>query len=109
MKKKNTITIDELALMVKRGFDQTATKEDLMQCATKEDLMQCATKEDLMQCATKEDLMQLRTEMQDGFRGVNRRIDLLHEDISDLPDIREELKDHDGRLMRVERKVGHTT
>ena len=91
MKKKNTITIDELALMVKRGFDQTATKEDLMQCATKEDLMQ------------------LRTEMQDGFRGVNRRIDLLHEDISDLPDIREELKDHDGRLMRVERKVGHTT
>ncbi|MDP3779181.1 MAG: hypothetical protein Q8R30_04025 [bacterium] len=67
MKKKNTVTIDELALMVKRGFDQTATKKDLEQFATKEDLAQ------------------LRTEMQDGFRGVNRRIDLLHEDISDLP------------------------
>ncbi|MDP3779207.1 MAG: hypothetical protein Q8R30_04155 [bacterium] len=84
MKKK--ITIDDLALMVKHGFDQTATKKDL--------------EEGLAQLRT-----ELRTEMQDGFRGVNRRIDLLHEDISDLPDIREELKDHDKRLVRVERKV----
>ena len=50
MKKKNTVNIDELALMVKRGFDQTATKKDLEQFATKEGFAQ------------------LRTEMQDGFR-----------------------------------------
>lgn len=86
MKKKNTITIEDLALMVKRGFDDTATKKDL--------------EEGLTQLRT-----DLRTEMQEGFYSVNRRIDLLHEDISDLPDIREELKDHDQRLVRVERKV----
>lgn len=59
--------------------------------------------------ASKEDLQALRTEMKDGFFTVNRRIDLLHEDISDLPDIREEVKDHDERLARVERKVGLAT
>lgn len=32
------MTIDGLAAMVKRGFDQTVTKEDLKRFATKEDL-----------------------------------------------------------------------
>ncbi len=65
-----------------------------------------ASKEDLKAMASKEDLVQLRTEMQDGFHAVNRRIDLLREDISDLPEIREEIQEHGERLTRVERKVG---
>lgn len=52
----------------------------------------------------KKDLTQ---KMEEGFFAVNRRLDLLHEDISDFPAIREELKDHDERLVRVERKVGN--
>lgn len=72
------ITIEDLAVMVKHGFDTMATKEDLAH---------------------------LRTDMRDGFFAVNRRLDLLHEDISDLPDMREELRDHDKRLIQVERKV----
>lgn len=86
MKKKNTITIDKLALMIKHGFDQTATKNDL--------------EEGLTQLEEK-----MEEKMENGFYAVNRRIDLLHEDLSDIPDIRDELKDHDARLTRVERKV----
>ena len=37
---------------------------------------------------------------------MNHRIDLLHDDLSDLPDIRKEVQDLDQRLTRVERKIG---
>lgn len=60
-----------------------------------------ASKEDIAQLRT-----ELRTEMQNGFFAVNRRIDLLHEDLSDLPTMREELQDFRQRLKRVEQKVG---
>ena len=50
-------------------------------------------------------LDKLEQKVEEGFLAVNRRLDLLHDDISDLPAIREELKDHDERLVRVERKV----
>ena len=65
-----------------------------------------ATKDDLKQFTTKEDMAQLRTEMQAGFFTVNRRIDLLHEDLSDVPDIREAVQDHSKRIERLEQKVG---
>ena len=87
----NSMTIDDLAVMVKRGFDQTATKEDLKRFATKEDFHA------------------LERKMDAGFFAVNSRIDLLREDISDLPDIREAVQnipDIKERLVRVERKVG---
>ncbi|MEK7098934.1 MAG: hypothetical protein AAB916_00260 [Patescibacteria group bacterium] len=70
-----------------------------------------ASKEDVAQVGggvaeIREKMEHMHTEMRDGFHAVNRRIDLLHEDISDLPDIREEVRDHGERLTRVERKVG---
>lgn len=106
MAKKN-ITIEDLAVMVKHGFDevherfdQTATKADLL--VVKKDIM--VVKKDIM--VVKKDIHQLGQKMDEGFFAVNRRIDLLHEDISDLPIIREELKDLDERLFRVEQKVG---
>ena len=74
---KKKITIEDLARMVSGGFTEIEKKVE-----------------------------QSRIETQDGLRAVNRRIDLLREDLSDLPDIREELKDHDERLTHVERKVG---
>ena len=80
--------------------------------ATKDDLKQFATKDDLQalraEMATKSDLAQLRTEMHDGFFAVHRRIDLLHDDLSDLPDIREAVQDHSKRIERLEQKVGLT-
>ena len=81
------ITIENLATMVKRGFDNIEAR--------------MATKDDLQ--AMREEMT---TKMDDGFRGVHRRIDLLVEDLSDLPDMREELMDLGKRMDRVERKVG---
>ena len=85
--------------MVKRGFDQTATKEDLKPFATKDDLKDLATKAELARVEQKVD---------DGFRAVNSRLDLIREDIADLPHIREEPQDLRQRLVLVEKKVGLT-
>ena len=96
------MTIDDLAVMVKHGFDEVHTRLD--QCATKEDLKQFATKEDIHFLEQK-----LEQKMDAGFFAVNSRIDSLREDISDLPDIREAVQDvqnMDERLVRVERKLG---
>lgn len=87
MAKKN-ITIEDLAIIVRHGFDEVHERLD-------------ATNTELS--IVKKDLTQ---KMEEGFFAVNRRLDLLHEDISDLPAIREELKDHDERFVRVEWKVG---
>lgn len=95
MAKKN-MTINDLAALMQRTM---ASKEDLERFATKEDLERFATKKDLERFATK-------LEMEAGFFAVNRRIDLLREDLSDLPDMREELQDLGVRMDRVERKVG---
>lgn len=84
-------TIEGLAEMIQRTM---ASKEDLQRFATKEDMQEIRA-----EMATKAD-------MEAGFFAVNRRIDLLHEDISDLPDIREAVKDYDKRLTRVEQNVG---
>lgn len=88
-------TIEDLAVMVSRGFTEIEKK-----MATKDDLAQFATKDDLAQLRT-----ELRTEMHVGFQHVNARLDVIHQDISDLPDIREEVKSHDERITRVEQKV----
>lgn len=80
-----------------------ASKEDLKSLATKAELeeirAEMATKEDLKRLATK-------AEMEAGFFAVNRRIDLLREDVSDIPTMREELHGFRKRLERVEHKVG---
>ena len=90
---KKINTIGDLAAMIQRT---TASKEDLVELKTE-------LKGDIAQMRTE---MATKTEMRDGFHAVNRRIDLLREDISDLPDIREEVKELGERLTRVERKVG---
>ena len=86
--KKKRTTIEDLALMTARGFEQTAAKEDLKVLATKEELL-----------ATKE-------EMQRGFRSVNARLDLIRQDISDLPVLREKIEELTERVGRLEAKAG---
>ncbi|MFH1366592.1 MAG: hypothetical protein ABIH38_01210 [Patescibacteria group bacterium] len=46
-KSKKQITLNELARMVARGFDETATKRDIADMATKQDIKDMATKQDL--------------------------------------------------------------
>ena len=87
------MTIEDLAAMVKRGFDATATKEDLKQFATKEDL--------------KDGLHKLEQRMDERFDHVDARLDTIEHDISDLPAMRQELVDVDERLTKVENRVAH--
>ena len=86
-------TIDGLAEMIQRTM---ASKEDLAVLRS-----EMASKEDLNALRN-----QLEQKMDAGFFAVNRRMDLLHEDLSDLPTIREALQDFRQRLERVEKKVG---
>ena len=41
------VSNNELAMLIKKGFDNVATKEDFKKAATKEDLKNLATKKDL--------------------------------------------------------------
>ena len=79
-------TIEDLAAMIKHGFDATATKEDFH--------------------ALKDDLHVLDQKVDAGFQHVNARLDSIRNDMSDPPTMREELHDLRQRLDRVEQKVG---
>ncbi|MEK7083494.1 MAG: hypothetical protein AAB972_04930 [Patescibacteria group bacterium] len=97
MLKKHT-TIEDLAIIVKHGFDEVHERLDSMDGR----LDSMDGRLDSMDGR----IDKLEQKMEEGFCAVNRRLDLLHDDISDLPAIREELKDHDERLVRVEQKIG---
>jgi tRNA U34 5-carboxymethylaminomethyl modifying GTPase MnmE/TrmE len=90
-KSKKSMTIEDLAEMMQRTM---ASKEDITQLRTE------------LRTEMQDRFTKVEKKMEDGFYAVNRRIDLLHEDLSDLPDIRDTMKDHEERLTRVERKVG---
>ena len=83
MRKKTTI--DDLAVMVKGGFDEVHTRLDQM--------------------ATKDDLHTLEQKVDAGFQHVNVRLDRIRDDISDLPTIRAELHDLGRRVHRLEQKA----
>ena len=82
--KSGKMTIDKLAIMVARGFEDTATKDDIKNMATKDDLKD------------------LETRMNGKFEGVNRRID-------DMSMNRVKYEDYDklkSRMNLIEKKVG---
>jgi hypothetical protein len=54
--KTTKMTIDKLAIMVAKGFDRMATKDDIKNMATKSDIKNMATKDDIKDMATKKDL-----------------------------------------------------
>lgn len=72
--------------MVKRGFDQTASKEDLKASATKEDLSRIERKVD------------------DGFLRVNERLDQVRRDIADLDDLRERVEALETQMGVIRKK-----
>ena len=88
-------TIEDLAAMIKRGFDQTATKEDMH-----------ALEQRTAGLETR--LVHVEQKVDDGFQHVNARLDIIRDDVSDLPAMREELQNLRHRLERVEQKVGLT-
>ncbi len=95
-------TIDELAAMIKGGFDEVHTRLDRM--AIKDDLQAVR-----MEMATKQELRTLEQKVDDGFQHVYARLDIIRDDISDLPTMREELHDIRHRIERLEQKAGLAT
>ena len=98
---KNT-TIEDLALMVKRGFDditgRMATKENLKQVATKDDLKELAQRSD-----ARFDQIDVRLDHLDA------RVGRIEADIHELRDevvYRHEFEDVLGRVKYLERKMG---
>jgi len=107
---KNKITINELAQIVARGFENTATKDDLKNFATKDDLKNFATKDDLKNFATKDDLKNFATkdglnqiwvDLRDFKQETRENFDELNEKIDDLIDTS---KNFDKRIESLEEK-----
>lgn len=90
------MTIEDLAEMVKRGFDATATKEDVQDIAT-----------DLEQVAT--DLQTFREETNARLDHLDARAGRVEADIHELQKgivYRHEFEDVLGRIKYIERKLG---
>ena len=84
------MTLEDLDMMVKRGFDQTATKDDLKQCATKADLQSVV-----------EEMNAMHTDI----RHIRATTDaVVRSDIGQDAT----LQDLTARVHRLERKVGVT-
>ena len=98
---KNKITINELAQMVARGFENTATKDDLKNFATKDDLKNFATKDDLKNFATKDGLNQIWVDLRDFKQETRENFDELNEKIDNLIDTS---KNFDKRIESLEEK-----
>ena len=95
-------TIEELAAMVKRGFNTLATKDDLKALETKVDSMET-------KMASKDDLKALKTSLETRLDHLDARVGRIEQDIHE---IREEavdplqFQDMLGRMKYVERKMG---
>lgn len=99
-KNNDSMTIEDLALMVKRGFDQTATKDDLKDLTTKVELIE----DDLKDLTTKVELIaEELNAMNVDVRYMRSTTDaLVHSDIVQEAAI----EDLTSRVDRVEQKVG---
>lgn len=109
--KGKPITLERLARMIKRGFDDTPTKKDLKYLATKEDLAQVR-----QAMATKQEFGLLRQEMKTGFKKVNQRIDKLyilidgfvrlHEKLDlELTSLKAQVERLEGRIAQLETSI----
>jgi uncharacterized protein (UPF0335 family) len=102
MEKNNndSMTIEDLALMVKRGFDQTATKEDLKDLATKVELNE-VTLNDVK--GTVQNIVEELNAMHVDVRYIRSTTDaLVHSDVAQEAAI----EDLTSRVDRLEQKVG---
>ncbi|MDP3795383.1 MAG: hypothetical protein Q8R13_05720 [bacterium] len=87
------VTIDDLAAMVARGFEHTATKGDVATlkgdvATLKGDV--ATLKGDV--ATLKGDMARLEHKVDDGFAHVNARLDQVRRDIADLDDLRERVQ-----------------
>ena len=107
------MTIEILAGMIKRGFDATTTKDDFHKVEerlTGVEERLTGVEERLTgveeRLSTGEQRMTgLEQKVDQGFQHINARLDLLRNDISDLPAMRQELRNLGQRVDRLERSA----
>jgi hypothetical protein len=85
--KNKKVTINDLAVMVKNGFDEAQKDRGKI-------------REEM-----KEGFSQVRQEMREGFLSVNARLDMLEKDIKEFV-TRDEFEDLMGRVKYIEAKLG---
>jgi len=102
MPKKKT-TINDLAILIKKGFDQTATKEELRPLATKEELRQLVTKREFRKetGGIKEEIRELKEQILRLSGDVSQLKEEVHRDNPFVEDLLR-------RMRVVEKKVGIT-
>jgi len=81
------ITLNDLAMMVKGGFDEAQKDRGKI-------------REEM-----KEEFFQVRQEMKDGFLNVNARLDMLEKDIKEFV-THDEFEDLIARVKYIETKLG---
>lgn len=93
------MTVEDLAVMVKRGFDGTATKDDLQRFATKDDIAELRTE-------TKgilKDMTEEMSAMRSDVRYIKSTVSML---IRDDTAHETAIQDLTTRVVRLERKTG---
>jgi|SRR5579862_3287361 len=94
MIKKHVITIDQLALMVKKGFDDTATKDDIrgVQIRVNEEMDNVRSEISMLRDEVTSELKQIKTVL-GPLAGI---VSVMEIDLNDLR----------TRVHRLERKAG---
>jgi phage-related minor tail protein len=87
---KKEITIEDLAKMVKTGFDETQKDIGSMRNEMKD---------------VRNGMKDVRNEMKNGFKRVNARLDIIEGDIRDFVS-RDEYEDLLSRIKLVEKTLG---
>lgn len=87
---KKKVTIENLAVMVKKGFDGVDKKFDGVDKKFDE---------------AQKDRQSIRREMKEGFRHINARFDVIESDIKDFVS-RDEFEDVLARLKLIEKTIG---
>jgi tetrahydromethanopterin S-methyltransferase subunit G len=95
-KKNKNITLDDLARMIKRGFNETAKKADVD--ARFEHIDKRFEQVDKR-------FERLENVVADGFRNIHARLELIERDIQTFV-TREEFDDLMARMKYVEKKIG---
>ncbi len=111
--KNKKLTINDLARMVQKGFNETDEKIDKL--ATKEELKSLATKEELKSLATKNELKSLenkfdnfKSETLTNFDNVLNKLDILIED-KDIRNYQDEQKKKFYGIVVNHMETGKTT
>jgi len=93
--RKKEVTIEKLAEMIAKGFETTATKEEIGHLVTKEEFRHLA-----------EDVRILRRDTESGFSEIIGALKSIQNEITDLKKLDLEVVELRRRVEQLEKKLG---